>query len=292
MDRKTAQDIDRTVEKLLKEMGRLTPPLRIEDVIQHLSIDHSYYSLEDPGLLKEIFHRFKIGKKKATDLVQKVKLKGLWLPDSNQILVDLSVVEKKRKWVNAHEVSHKIIPTHSQFFQADTAETLDPEYHEMLEMEANYGASALIFMGQRFTTEAVDVAPCFKTIELLSKRYQNTLATTLRRFVLLSHNLPMLGMISTPYWKELPEGQPSRCRYFIPSPLFADQFSAVEPLAALKLVDGYTVPKRGGMVGTDTLELVDDNGLRHEFLAESFFTSYDLLTLICHKRPMSQTLTS
>jgi hypothetical protein len=87
MDRKTARDIDSRVEQILKEMGISTPPLKIEDVIEHLRIHHSYYSLEDPSLLKEIFHRIRIGAQKATDIVKKVNLKGLWLPDSNQILV-------------------------------------------------------------------------------------------------------------------------------------------------------------------------------------------------------------
>jgi Zn-dependent peptidase ImmA (M78 family) len=285
MDRKTARDIDSRVEQILKEMGISTPPLKIEDVIEHLRIHHSYYSLEDPSLLKEIFHRIRIGAQKATDIVKKVNLKGLWLPDSNQILVDLSVKEKKRKWVNAHEVSHKIIPTHSQFFQGDTAETLDPDYHEMLEVEANYGASSLIFMSQKFTTEALDVQPCFKTVQLLSKRYQNTLATTLRRFVEFSHNIPLLGIINVPYWKALPEGQFQRCRYFIPSPAFSDQFSSIEAVTVLEIIDGYTIPKVGGMVGVSIVELTDDNGVNQEFLAESFFNQYDVLTLFTYRNP-------
>lgn len=284
MDGKTAEDIDKRIAHVLKDMGICQPPIRVEDVIRHLKVHHSYYSLEDPDLLQEVFHRLRIGGSKLKGLTKKLKLQGLWLPDSNKILVDISVKEKKRKWVNAHEVAHKIIPTHNQFLQGDTAETLDPDYHEMLEAEANYGASALIFLGKLFTVEALQVSPCFDSVVALHKRYQNTLATTLRRFVQYSHDIPMLGVISSPFWKPLPEGQPSLCRYFVPSPKFLSEFSNVEPEEIQKRINGYVSPRKGGMVGVTTLDLVDDNGETHEFSAESFFTQYDILTLIAHKR--------
>lgn len=282
MDRKTANEIDKRIQKIIKEMGLREPPLKIDDVVQHLNVHHSYYDLEDPNLLQEIFHRMRIGAKKAIDAAKKVNLKGLWLPETNQILIDLSVKEKKRKWVSAHEISHKIIPAHAQFLQGDTAETLDPEYHEMLEAEANYGASALIFMGDHFTKEALQVKPCFEALRILHKRYQNTLATTLRRIVQYGHNIPMLGVVSTPYW--LNPKKKNECRYFIPSNKFFAEFSKIFPQQILDIIEENITPKKGGMIGTYEFQLTDDNGGIHEFLGESFFTSYDVLTLITYKR--------
>jgi hypothetical protein len=250
----------------------------------HLAVDHSYYDLEDPGLIREFVHKLKVGSKKAIDVLKKVNLKGLWLPDSKRIIVDLSVAEAKKKWVNAHELAHRIIPTHNQFFLADTMETLDPEYHEMLEAEANYGASALIFLGETFTTEALAYSPVFESVRSLSKKYQNSLATTLRRFVLYSHNKAMAGVISLPKWVDTPAGCVSRCRYFIPSHRFTSEFSSVSASVVMNVIDSYTNPKRGGYVGSGAFTLRNDNGETHIFEGESFYNQYDLLTLIVHKR--------
>ena len=87
------------MRKVISEMGYLQPPLKIDDVIAHLSIDRSYYDLEKPGLLREIFHRIKVGGHQLKDLIRTAKLQGLWLPQGNKILIDSSVAELKRKWV-------------------------------------------------------------------------------------------------------------------------------------------------------------------------------------------------
>jgi len=44
----------------------------------------------------------------------------------------------------------------------------------MLEGEANYGASGLMFGGKVFTKEALDTTPEWKSIELLKKRHKKS----------------------------------------------------------------------------------------------------------------------
>jgi len=282
LDGKTASEIKRRVERLLREMGVKEPPLNLEDVMDHLSVDHSYYDLEDPTLIRDFWHKLKVGASKVHSVMKRIDLKAIWLPDSRHIIVDHSVPNPKRKWVNAHEVTHSIIPTHREFFLGDTAETLDPDYHEMLEAEANSGASELIFIGKRFTLDGLDCRRQFESIQLLRKTYQNTLATTLRRFVQYTHDIPMVGVISRPWWDEGPEYGASRCRYFLPSPRFESQFSGVRPQDVVEFINSHTSKKRGGPIGSGIIPLKDDNQETHSFLCESFFNSYDVLTLITH----------
>lgn len=284
IDQRTAIDIDRRVKRLLKETGLNEPPVDLTAVIEHLSIDHSYYDLTDPSLLREFVHKLKIGSAKATAVLKKVSLKGLWLPDSQRIIVDQAIPKPKLKWVNAHEISHRLIPTHNSFFLGDTAATLDPDYHEMLEAEANYGASSLIFMADHFTSDALDCKPIFQSLELLSKRYGNSLATTLRRFVQFSYDVPMLGVISTPSWLTVTEPGNNRCRYFITSSTFEQQFSGIRPEEVLKIIDSYVSPRSGGVVGESSIPLKDDNDRLQTFRWQSFFNKYDLLTLAVCKR--------
>lgn len=280
LDTGTRQEIDGIVQRILNEMGVKDPPLTIESVIEHLSIDHSYYSLEDPGLLREIWHRLKIGSAKATTIFQKIGLQGLWLPDETKIIVDIAVAPARRKWVNAHEVMHKLIPSHADLLLGDTAETLDPEYHEMIEAEANYGASALIFLGERFKKDALDSKSEFRSVQKLKQRYSNSLVSTLRRFV-VSGDKPMVGIVSTPFWANLNEGKP-RLRYSFTSKTFRLLFSKVKVEDILSAIEPRMSEKRGGMLATDLIQMRDDTGKINSFLFEAFYNQYDILTLVSH----------
>ena len=57
------------------------------------------------------------------------------------------------------KTGHRLLPWHKPFFFGATAQTLDPAYQADLEAEANYAAGRLLFLGNRFTEEARDLAP-------------------------------------------------------------------------------------------------------------------------------------
>jgi len=280
MDQRTQQDIDRIVDKILSEMMVREPPLNLDDVFAHLTTDHGYYDLADPGLLREVWHRIKIGPSQLVHLLEKVDLKGLWLPDRNRVLVDVAIPNLKKRWTNAHEIGHKIIPTHAAFFLGDTPETLDPEYHCMLEKEANYAASSLLFLGAAFTEDARALPVCLDSVRTLSRRYGNTCASTLRRYVHRGPDLPLVAMISKSSWDSSDQSAEQRCTHLMLSPPFKKQFGSVNGGAVVAFVDGYVVRRRGGPVGGGEVRMPDQNGTLHAFRSETFYNQYDLLTLM------------
>lgn len=283
MDDATAREIDRTVQKLLSEMMVREPPLILDDVFDHLALDHGYYDLEDPGFLRDVWHRIKIGPSQLIHIVKKIDLRGLWLPDRNKVLVDQGIPDLKKRWTNAHEIAHRLIPAHSSFFLGDTAETLDPEYQFMLEEEANYAASALLFLNEHFTVDARDTPLTIPSIKTLAKRYGNTCASTLRRYVERGHEVPMLGVISKALWQAPSEPAERRCRYLIASSAFKKQFGVLRRIDVINFIDSYVRCRRGGPVGSGEVTIPDLNGDDHNFVAESFNNRYDLLTLIVPK---------
>ncbi len=220
----------------------MEPPLDINEIIDHLNIYFGYYNLEDPSLKDEIWHKLHIGLTKAKDILGKISLKGLWLPTSNKILLDVDLPNSKKKWTTAHEIIHKLLPTHRIILLGDTAETLDPEYHDMMESEANYGASSLIFLGEVFTEEAHSYSPSFKSIQDLSKRYRNSLTTTLRRYVEYGYLEPICGLISKPLWDLTSNGS---CRYYFKSESFITQFANVKKEELLEIRSGSGCLDRG-----------------------------------------------
>jgi hypothetical protein len=172
-----------------------------------------------------------------------------------------------------------VLPWHRDFFLGDTAETLEPDYQDMLESEANYGASALMFGGQLFTAQALDTTPCWQAIQKLQRVHQKSLETTFRRYIGHGHDGALAGLISTPWWMPKPEDQVTRCRYFVRSRRFEREFPSVSPDELLQTVNRFTEKRRGGIVGEFTVSLKNAAGELFEFYGESFFNQYYLLTV-------------
>jgi len=280
MDEKTRSAIDKVVAKTIQKVGFNQPPITIELILQELEVDRDFVDLEDPSLLGRFKNILRVGGAFITNILGKIKLEGIWLPKEGKILVQKTLPDPKIEWASFHEANHRLFPWHRQIFLGDTAQTLDPDFQEMLENEANYGASALMFGGSMFTEEAVDTVPGWESIKLLKKRYKKSLVTTTRRYVGFSHDIPMALVISTPLWMEKPEEQNDRIRHLVLSDRFGREFGSMNREGILNLIDKYATMHRGGMVGKFQFRMKDLNGNFHQFYAESFFNVHYLLTLI------------
>jgi hypothetical protein len=284
MDEPTRREIDKVVNKILRDADLTKPPIRIEALLHHLDVFRSFYDLEDPNLLQRFRHRVKVGGQKLINVINKIKLEALWLPDQAQIWVDKSLPNPKQEWASFHDSTHKILEWHRPFFLGDTAQTLDPDFQGKLENEANYGASALMFAGDIFTKEARDTDPSWESVQIFQNRYRKSYVTTLRRYVLFGPHHPMAMMVSTPSWEIKPSDQEYRYRHFKGSPRFGREFGSVNPEEILKEIDSNTVHRRGGNVGDFNFYLVDLNGDHREFRAQVFFNTHYLLTLFWDAR--------
>ncbi len=159
----------------------------------------------------------------------KIRLAALWLPNEKRILVDDSQPEPKQVWASFHDTIHAVLPWHRDFFLGDTAQTLEPDYQDMLESEANYGSSGLMFGGQLFTAQALDTTPCWQAIQQLRKLHGKSCVTTFRRYIEHGHDKALAGLISTPWWMPKPEDQITPCRHFVRSRRFEREFPSVRP---------------------------------------------------------------
>ena len=287
VDTRTIRQIDQIVERVLRDAG-CEPPVRLDHVLGHLRVDLQYYNLEDPGLVRRFVHRARVKGQYLADqiarIARKVKLHALWCPDDDQIFVDQSLPQVKQKWATYHDATHRVLPWHRDFFLWDTAQTLDPTFQEMLEAEANYGGSALMFCGRRFTDEALDTIPGWASIRLMASRHKASLTTTLRRYVQHSHDRAMAAVVSTPRWRPLAEGQLSRVRHLDLSPTLAREFGSITREVFGALVDSNTIVASGGPIGNFGCSLVDLRGEERVFSGESFFNRHDALTLFVEQR--------
>lgn len=288
-DESTRKEIDKVVRRTLKEARMKEPPFLINDLLGHLEIDQEFYDLEDPGLIRRFVHKVKVKGKILSEIRETIKLAAVWLPNfkkRDRIIVDGALPPPKKKWATFHDTTHSILEWHRPYFLGDTAQTLDPDFQMTLEAEANYGASALMFGGKFFTGDALDTAPEWESIKQLKNVYKTSWVTTLRRYVQFSHDIPMVFLVSTPWWKDMPEDQEHRVRHFIKSKLFEMRFANASRDFFLNEINENTDKRRGGPVGEFSTCVADVNGDLHEFYAESFFNQHDILTLVVHNKNM------
>src|SRR5687768_5896657 len=126
------RDIERTVDRILRDTGHVEPPLSLPIVRDLLRLDLRFYQLDDPTFTQELAHRVRVAGRQVVErpgllieAVRKANLSALWLPDTKRILIDQSVPTPKHRWIEAHEVGHSVIPWHAGFMFGDNEQTLD-----------------------------------------------------------------------------------------------------------------------------------------------------------------------
>jgi len=285
---KERAEINAQVEKILRGLADPEPPLRLQDVRELLRLDRQFYSSTNDGVLREFVSKLKIGAHQLfqrptllLDVVRKAKLSALWVPDRKRILIDEDMPQKKHRWAESHETSHSFIEWHKLFLFGDSTKELDPACHEQLEAEANYGAGQLLFLRNRFILEARDMETSLKSVSTLSKRFENTLTSTLWRYIeQMGTERAMAGLVS-PHPHRLPDGHDlnAPCKHFIISPAFREQFGMISEREMFEAFFGYCKNARGGPLGQDEVVLRDVNGAAHVFWFETFFNRHEALTL-------------
>jgi hypothetical protein len=128
---RTAADIEKQVQKILRGLGNPEPPLDLRVVRELLRLDRVYYSVSDDGALRETVSRMKVAGTQILerptlllDAVRKLSLRALYLPDRKRILLDSSLPALKHRWNEAHEIGHDVIPWHAGMMLGDNEFTL------------------------------------------------------------------------------------------------------------------------------------------------------------------------
>ncbi len=288
LSERTAQDIDRRVAKILRDMGNPQPPLRLEEVRHLLELDLGWYSSADDGILRETLHRLTMAGKQILDrpgllldAVKKFSLKALWQPDRKRILLDAELPPLKQRWGEAHEIGHSILDWHEPMTHGDQKQTLSYTCHQQLEAEANFAAGRLTFLRDRFTEELFSSPLTLDSVKTLSKSFGNTITSGLWRTV-ESLDAPGFAMISQ-YPRSYSQTDGELVRYFIQSRRFSREFTGVTASRLFECLASFCRPGNGPL-GSSEITLRDNNGTEHVFFIECLFNRYDALTLATYVR--------
>ena len=163
----TAGRIGAIVEDALKASGALgVHPTPLEAVRAHAGLE----VVESPGLRREV-------------------LGAVWL-EERTLFVAGGQSAPRRRFTEAHELTHALCPWHEAVLRLDTAAELFGPARHALEAEANAGAAMLIFQGAPFAAEAAALPTSLASVRALAERYGASLHATLRHYV-HSHPRPV-----------------------------------------------------------------------------------------------------
>lgn len=285
LDEYSAADIDAQVSKILRDLGNPEPPLRLEHVRELLKLDRDYYSAADNGLLNRWIHSLKVAGKQIAyrpaflkDFVQNFRLDALCLFDEKRILISRELPTPKQRWAEAHEIGHLIIPWHGPISLGDDKYTLTANCHETMEAEANYGASRLLFLRDKFKAHALSCKPTLTHVGDLKKRFGNTITTTFYSLI-EALDVPAFGLITGHPKKPDPDFDPSKpCRHFITSPQFDDQFGHITDMQLYPILESYCTYGKWDLGQAETI-LHNSRKEPYIFSMETIFNKYDALTL-------------
>ncbi|MDI3467794.1 MAG: hypothetical protein OJF50_006615 [Nitrospira sp.] len=285
LDEFSAADIDAQVSKILRDLGNPEPPLHLEHVRELLKLDRDYYSVTDDGLFTRWIHSLKLAGKQIAkrpgflkDFIKNFRLDALALFDEKRILISKDLPEPKQRWAEAHEIGHLITPWHGPISLGDDKYTLNADCREIMEAEANYGASRLLFLRDKFKSHALSSEPTLSYVNKLKKLYGNTITTTLYSFIEMQ-DVPAFGLITGHPKKPDTDFDPANpCRHFITSPIFEAQFGHITDVHLYSILQGYCTYGKWDLGRTETI-LSNTRKEPHVFSMETIFNTYDALTL-------------
>lgn len=281
-------DIQIRTDKVLRELGNPEPPLRLEDVRELLRLDRDYFTSDSQGVLQSVVSKFRRGGiqifERPTlllDAVKKFDLRALYLPDHRRIMIDDSIPEPKHRWLEAHEIGHDLLPWHHDMLLGDDSITPTPSTHDKMEAEANFAAGSLVFLGDKFRDECRQCEATLQNVQVLRKRYGNTMTTTLWRMIEhVGVERPIIGAIGQ--HPGVSDDVP-KFRHLIPSIAFEKKFLVPPPDELFNTIRSYCNWRKRGPLGAGEVVLTDRTDRRHVFEFETFFNGYDALTVGVHR---------
>ena len=278
-----AQKVEKHCERLHNDLGNPEPPICLDAIRELLRLDKTFYSLEDPSFLDQVFHTLSIAGKQVisqpTRLLavwQQWDIKALWIPDIRHILLDNSIAKLKKRWAETHEIGHSILPWHGEYLHGDPESSLSESCRVKIESEANYAAGHILFPKKFFREALPEVSKIdFKDIKSISKSFGNSIKSTLWRTV-ETLDVPCFGFICEDPRLVLPSSitqnalSLKQTRHFFCSRPFAERFSHISEETVWNYLIKHCTQAKWNILDTDTTNIGDSAGQVSQFHIGAF----------------------
>lgn len=204
IDDYTRKEIDKISYNILKE----SKSLNVFPTPVHQILNYSNFALDNKIDLENIeYSFFDTFKEKLLDPSKKAlqhalsKIKGIFYREEKIIYIDTKLDKNigKKNFVQLHEIGHGVLSWQDEIvFALDNEETLNEEYHEQFEAEANYFASVTLFQHDRFIEECDKLSLGLGAVMVLRKKFGSSVHSAFRNYVLKSKNRCCLLVLNHP----------------------------------------------------------------------------------------------
>ena len=96
--------------------------------------------------------------------------------------MDRSQGHARGRFIEAHEISHKVIPWHEAVFRLDDEERLFGHTKKRVDLEADMGAAELLFQGDLFVRRALDFEVSISAPIGLASEFDASMAASIRHY--------------------------------------------------------------------------------------------------------------
>jgi hypothetical protein len=265
-----AKAIESRVDRLLADLGRPKPPVSLAQVRAIQKLDVRYYSISNPDFLDRMTHKMRIAGKvimepiRIYEAVKQMDLKALLLPDAKKILIDDDLHDIKKRWAEAHEITHDLLEWHKDFMYGDAEVTLLPSCEEMMESEANLGAGLLLFPRYYLDDYLSGKEPLMSVAMSLADDSGNSITAAGWRIAEYSTRPTFFMVCESGTLKD------ASLKHVAVSRTFEQRFGHINTSQLLTIVKAKAHSARGGPLGTFTYPLRDAEGRQHEFVFDVF----------------------
>jgi hypothetical protein len=225
----TRKDIEKVSFELLKNSKSLDIfPTPIDKIIQHseLIIDKK---IDLSNIDKNFFDFIKEKVSGGFRILQQglSNIKGAY--DRNEKTIYLSEIKNqgRKNFVKLHETGHGVLPWQNEVIAAfDNSQTLNPDFEEEFEQEANYFASITLFQHDRFVREMKKVDFGLPGASALAQKFGSSVHASFRNYIFKTNKRCLLLVLDPIQNKKLNRPICSKRNLFY-SKSFLKEFSEV-----------------------------------------------------------------
>lgn len=270
-------------ERALREAGALGVfPTPVRQIMSVAKVEEVKEDVLKPGFIAKLRSSVEQAGGALKRAVSKVM--GLFHATAGLVYLDQRLMEVKKRFVRLHEAAHGFLPWQRPMYALveDCDKALDVQAAELFDREANVFAAEVLFQLDSFRDVAEGHDFSIWTPVKLAKTFNASIYSCVRQYVSKNHRACAVVVLNPP---EIVEGDGFRAtlRRAIQSESFTATFGQYEWKSVYTPEDdiGSFVPLHGyKSSGKRFLILFDQNGDRHECIAESFTQTHQIFVLI------------
>jgi hypothetical protein len=216
------------------------------------------------------------------DLVSRVKA-GLF-PQERTIFINPKTHVASVPFATLHECCHYIFPWQRKTYAyLDDERTLDPQTRFIFERQANVGASYLLWQGEAYVKDALDMPITAATPVSLAQRYGGSVHSSMRYYV-EHHRESLLLMVVKRHRDAAALLDRYKLQYMISSPAFTTKFG--HGRLTVTLSDDHVLLKRSNPIVTfwEGEIGVRVGGSAQPFLFFGYETPYNIFIILAPKK--------